>query len=194
MNKTYPPKPIKFKPLIWDEERVNTLIKMISEGYTGAEVGNVLGCTRNSVLGMVHRLRKKAARQGTPILGLGTANDGQRRHGPSDSPRQIKIAIPKITNPALASKATLALPTTSFLKSKSSECRFMYATRNEDGTWDMCGRPTEGNLPFCPGHAELIYVPVKPKSETVSPDFVMKKKAFRTLPSFITPVLPEDIS
>lgn len=40
----------------WDDERIETLRALWTDGQTASQIGEVLGCTRNAVIGKVHRL------------------------------------------------------------------------------------------------------------------------------------------
>lgn len=171
----------------WTEDRLKTLVRMFAQGHTGTEIGKTLGCSRSAALGMIHRLRKKSKAYGVDVKGLTyRASEVKRQNSTGPKPKRIIVA--------LEPPPDLQEPLTSFLQVLPSQCRYMYPTRNADGTGDVCGRPAKGSLAFCAGHAKLIYIPIKSRSETQTPPFTIKKKKFTPLPSFMAPVTPEEIS
>jgi GcrA cell cycle regulator len=44
-----------YHPYFWTEDRVKQLIRLISDNLTASEVGKVLGCTKNMVIGKCYR-------------------------------------------------------------------------------------------------------------------------------------------
>jgi GcrA cell cycle regulator len=40
----------------WSNERVELLLTLFAEGLSARQIGNELGCTRNAILGKIHRL------------------------------------------------------------------------------------------------------------------------------------------
>lgn len=40
----------------WTDERCEKLISLLKEGLSGSQIGGVLGCTRNAVIGKAHRI------------------------------------------------------------------------------------------------------------------------------------------
>ena len=62
--------------MFWTDERVQELTRMTREGKVFREIAEILGCTRNAVIGKVHRLglhvqvpvsKKAAARRRAPL-------------------------------------------------------------------------------------------------------------------------------
>ena len=55
---------------VWPEDRVERLLKLRREGKTASEIGGLLGCSRNAVIGKLARLPEKVAvPSGTQRLG-----------------------------------------------------------------------------------------------------------------------------
>lgn len=40
----------------WTQEQIATLLILKKEGYSASQIGKKLGCTRNAVIGKLHRL------------------------------------------------------------------------------------------------------------------------------------------
>jgi GcrA cell cycle regulator len=62
--------------MFWTDERVEQLTKLTREGKVFREIAEILGCTRNAVIGKVHRMglhaqvpvsKKAAARRRAPV-------------------------------------------------------------------------------------------------------------------------------
>ena len=51
------PKPNEVPDFDWDEDAVNKLRHYHGAGLSASQIGGILGTTRNSVIGKIHRLR-----------------------------------------------------------------------------------------------------------------------------------------
>lgn len=71
--------------VFWTEEKIEAARRLLADGYTASMVGRVIGCSRNAVIGKIHRLEKA---EGTRIA---------RRIAPSrpNCVRRIKARKPK---------------------------------------------------------------------------------------------------
>lgn len=139
---------------------VQKVLALWREGKTGTEIANMIGKTRGSVMGIVHRERKKGE--------LGLVRIGERNKFPAARPepkiknkrilREIRLGVrppPEIPQPAFKGLTILDL--------RSDSCRYIV---EESDAWTTlyCGLPkTKGS--YCDDHARLCYTPVTGKSE-----------------------------
>jgi len=76
--------------MAWTQERVEALRKLWAEGKSGGEIAGVLGITRSTVMGKIHRLKlPKRATKSTTRRALAFAR------------RERRIAPPRTTSPII---------------------------------------------------------------------------------------------
>lgn len=47
----------------WTEGRIAMMLKLLAEGHSAESTGNYIGCSRNAVIGKVHRLERETGQQ-----------------------------------------------------------------------------------------------------------------------------------
>jgi hypothetical protein len=155
----------KEKKLTKEEDKI---IKLWESGYSGTQIAVELGVTRNTVMGKVYRLRKRA------LMSYG--------HEKMKSRPDIKIALPKV-NPKQAKipQKTAALPVkrkawvptpdpsvvapsgngVTFWGLKPGMCR--YSTSGDSlATYRFCCEPAV-KMSYCTEHYAICFVPPMPK-------------------------------
>jgi hypothetical protein len=132
----------------WTEKRVAALTRMISEGMTALQASIELGCTRNAVIGKVHRGKGK----------YGTL--AGRSYVPSPKNVAPKI-VPKI-NPKVVKRKEGAI--TFWQAVDERRCAYAIDLKCEDGPEMMvCGGPIKDrhaptgriSRSFCERHYKL---------------------------------------
>lgn len=161
----------------WTDEAVAAMREMWRLGLPSAGIGLVLDCTKNAVLGRVHRMQLET--RGSP-LGKGW-NPGQPRAPRAKAPRQVvvqavqaprpaPVAAPAAAalRPAPAAPATTPLPVMApeppaeppvvFRARKGGECVWPMwgeATRGQPGYGQFCCASTEPGRSYCPAHRQV---------------------------------------
>ena len=127
----------------WNDEMDAVVKKFWLTKTTLQAIGDMLGVSRNAVIGRAHRInlptRAPVRTQGTPRT---------RRPSAFIAPKdKIKIAVEANIEP-------LCAPETFPGKGK---CLYMHGDPSQSG-WQFCGHDTNGKN-FCAYHAQRVYVP-----------------------------------
>lgn len=145
----------------WTPERVEILTTMANEGKSASEIGAVVGCSRNAVLGACHR-------RGMSTRGIAAA--------PGRPPRKPKVArnrplkktrvVERPSGPPVellavegTSLRTVAVETlnVALLDLAAHHCRFPVEIAGEPMRY--CGRPKVTDSSYCHAHHALCCVP-----------------------------------
>lgn len=158
----------------WNDERVELLKKLWSEGLSASQIASELGeVTRNAVIGKVHRLglsgRAKAAPAPVRPRTKASRPEGQeaRPHRPAtigntalaqepeEAPEEAPAPAPETTATVLpmAQRCTI-------MNLTESTCRW---PMGEPGTesFHFCGGKSNPGMPYCAHHARIAYQPVQ---------------------------------
>jgi GcrA cell cycle regulator len=140
----------------WSEDSIARLRRYWDEGLSLSEIGRLLGTTKNSAMGKVHRLGLTL--RGSPITpssGAQRAPVVKRVHGPTLAPLVSTIAAataPKEEKP----KAAYAPPK---LLMSSEGCLYPIGDPGSPG-YHSCGKPRPIDKPYCDTHQAICYVRV----------------------------------
>jgi GcrA cell cycle regulator len=141
---------------MWTDERIELLQRLWGQGFSASQIANQLqGVTRNAVIGKLHRLGKRE--RATTVRVRSSAGAAARRQAPPQTRRTERregvlewTARPRrlfaLEEPGLATCVTLA----------AHMCRWPIGDPDESG-FTFCGRPSDGERPYCQGHARLAY-------------------------------------
>lgn len=165
------------------DEMIKIMIDMWNNGKTGAEIAKEVGKTRNSVMGLLQRLRIKGFLQ---YKKTADRNDEQIIHKIvlSRKNKQVTIADARlpITKPiVLPRKKLMKPPGITLLELNIDTCRYILDTPQFEKVF-YCGEQVEHGS-YCAKHGALCYV--KPYKEQVrdSHDYSIK--------SYPTPIYTE---
>ncbi|MFG1403146.1 GcrA family cell cycle regulator [Xanthobacter sediminis] len=161
----------------WNDERVELLKKLWSEGLSASQIANELGdITRNAVIGKVHRLGLSGRAKSSA-----SAVRPQRPNRPESPRDQTRPQRPMVQgNTALAAEiddlpeeapAPAPKPVASDnVVSLGQRCTIMNLTEStcrwpvgEPGTesFYFCGGKSNPGMPYCTQHARIAYQPVQ---------------------------------
>ncbi len=126
----------------WTPERIAEITRLWDEGLTTAEIGKMVGVSKNAVVGKAHR------------LGLPARPSPIRRNNGSSTPvsRPVAKAPPK-------SVRQIALSTS------GACCKWPFGHPGE-ADFHFCGSRALVNKPYCPEHYQMAYLPARPKGES----------------------------
>jgi len=136
----------------WTEPRTEKLKELWDSGYSCSEIARMIGdCTRNSVIGKVHR------------LGLG------RRRTTVRKKKITKIARLAPRRPAKPLRTWANVPYEPFTPAPEQltatktihelephDCRWPIGNPGEDG-FGFCGREKHPGIPYCACHARIAF-------------------------------------
>ena len=154
----------------WNDERVETLKKLWSEGFSASQIAAQLGgVTRNAVIGKVHRLG--LAGRAKPAAASGTSAARPRKpRGASPGLRVSRAVVRGNTalaqayevefepEPELSNNVIPLGQRRSLLELTENTCRWPLG---DPGNPEVvfCGGQTISSLPYCAFHARLAYQP-----------------------------------
>jgi GcrA cell cycle regulator len=153
----------------WTDERISELTKLWNEGLSTAEIGKLLGISKNAVVGKAHRLRLAA--RPSPI----------RRMAVRPATPRVPRAARSTALPVLPQAATMAAPAKPAAVAPApqpaprqrvevpamqlSNQRCMWPVGHPgDGDFHFCGDRALVGKPYCAAHCAVAYVKAKPKS------------------------------
>ncbi len=148
----------------WTDERISELTRLWNDGLSTAEIGKVLGISKNAVVGKAHRLRlaarpspirRMAVRPATPRL--------PRVARPAALPQSATMT-PQVAA-APPAPAAVRPPRVEVPAAQLSNQRCMWPVGHPgDGDFHFCGDRALVGRPYCAPHCAVAYVKAKPKA------------------------------
>lgn len=129
------------------------IIKLWKKGYSGSQIGKVVGITRNAVMGRVFRLRKAGV-----DVDSRTVEAVQKYEEVKKNYRKPRVALPK--KEAEQQELTYGIP---FQRLVSGACRYVI-NEGSAANYIFCGLPADMGA-YCKHHYKLCYVPVERKKD-----------------------------
>lgn len=142
----------------WSDEAIAMLKKLWLEGYSGSEIGKHMGCSRNAIIGKIHR------------LGLGQNGRKKRPDNKVPPPKPGKMPIlfrskpikkmvvkPEVPKPVEAPPVVpLYIP---LVELENSQCHAI--VEHNAGGARYCGHATVKDTSWCEYHFEQYTQPAK---------------------------------
>jgi GcrA cell cycle regulator len=128
----------------WTPERIAEVTRLWDEGLTTAEIGKLVGVTKNAVVGKAHR------------LGLPPRPSPIRRQGGAGASGTVM--------PRPVAKAP-ARPVRQIALSTSGACCKWPFGHPGEAEFRFCGSPALANKPYCPEHYQMAYLPARARGE-----------------------------
>jgi len=125
----------------WTPERIAEVTRLWDEGLTTAEIGKIVGVSKNAVVGKAHRLGLPA--RPSPIL---------RNGGGGKS----------LATPRPVAKVPVKPARQIVLSTSGACCKWPFGHPGESG-FHFCGSAALLNKPYCPEHYQMAYLPARPK-------------------------------
>lgn len=161
----------------WNDERVEALKKLWTEGLSASQIANRIGgVTRNAVIGKVHRLGLSGR---APTSRTAVARPRPRIAAPRRpaKPRFAAIGPVAIKNhfqleaePYVSSYEEIDIPLAerkSLLDLADSSCRWPIGDP-QLAAFHFCNRSKMSGLPYCEYHARRAFQPVQPRRRDTS--------------------------
>ena len=151
--------------MAWDEQRVEQLKQLWSEGLSASQIASKMGgVTRNAVIGKVHRLGLSGrATPAKPQRGR-TYEARSQNDFTSESPAQVeeKPIISEPEFPAAPLHTGGDLTTVATLK--NNMCKWPVGDPASD-EFHFCGRPAAPGKSYCDYHAAMAFQPSNRKPD-----------------------------
>jgi GcrA cell cycle regulator len=159
----------------WTEEKVTVLTALRDQGYSCSQIGDVIGMSRNAVIGKVHRLKlstpRKEKRSGGMVKPTRRSETGLHRkrvltpriiemRRPAEKKRAVEPA-PVAILPNVPPSVT-GVPGVSLLDLKPHHCRW---PNGDVGSPDFhfCGDRRVDGRPYCRSHCQIAYASISPR-------------------------------
>ena len=157
----------------WTEERITELTRLWNDGLSTAEIGKLLGISKNAVVGKAHRLR--LASRPSPIRRMAIRPSAPRvpretrmatmpslpQTAAMTPPKSPTIAVAPVAAPApQPMRARIETPT---LQLSNQRCMWPVGHPG-DSDFHFCGERALVGKPYCVGHCSVAYVKAKLKS------------------------------
>ena len=126
----------------WTPERIAEITRLWDEGLTTAEIGKMVGVSKNSVVGKAHRLGLPA--RPSPI---------RRSNG-----NTAKVARPVAKAPVKPMRQIV-------LSTSGACCKWPFGHPGE-ADFHFCGSLALVNKPYCPEHYHMAYLPARSKGDS----------------------------
>ena len=162
---------------MWDADTIGRLRDLHGEGMSGKQIAVELGCSRNAVLGKLHRLGllKRVAIPDGP-----QAKPVRRERRRAQSTVGVAKAPPstKLLRPRVVVVEDAARPPISFMELRNGRCRWpMWGSWCESAAtatepfFDLerdrfCGGRSVVGSPYCKNHAALSYQPLQQRKSS----------------------------
>ncbi|WP_296203613.1 GcrA family cell cycle regulator [uncultured Hyphomicrobium sp.] len=149
--------------MAWNEERVDLLKKLWSEGLSCSVMANRLGgVTRNAVIGKVHR------------LGLsGRVTTQRMKYRKRARAKKIRtdgrVFAPTFAREPLPPEPSRPAKLFKLADMEDHQCRYVFGDPRGSHEWGYCGCEKMPGSSFCPGHHGKVWqgVPVRSKSADI---------------------------
>lgn len=150
----------------WTEDEQRFALALLAQNKSCSQIGLALGRTRNSVLGLLHRLREANAPSATPEPEPAPELAPAPRPAPASflpEPQPLRSFMRAPADPAAAAAAADEPPPEAGLLEiadlRDEHCRWPYGTPATP-EFRYCGRPRRQGYGFyCGPHAKLAYTP-----------------------------------
>src|SRR5262245_727228 len=156
--------------MTWNDERVDTLKKLWSDGLSASQIaGRLGGVTRNAVIGKVHRLglagRATTSRIKThrlPRVRTQAAKRGlmrPRQNGIANSP--LKTLYLADSEPYVSPAEELVIPLNErkYIQTLTESCCRWPIGDPQQSQFHCCGKKKIPGLPYCEVHARRAFQP-----------------------------------
>ena len=158
--------------MAWNDERVDLLKKLWSDGLSASQIaGRLGGVTRNAVIGKVHRLG---------LSGRATTSR-MKSHRPrarsQTAKRQMKPRFANVGNPALRQlylgdtepytppieEVEIPLKERKYIQTLTESCCRWPIGDPQHADFHFCGKGKVTGLPYCEPHARRAFQPPQPR-------------------------------
>ena len=128
----------------WTPERIAEVTRLWNQGLTTAEIGRLVGMSKNAIVGKAHR------------LGL------QPR--PSPIKRGVRVARPpRSSEPRVHVERPIAPPVQLVISTNGATCKWPLGHPGEP-EFSFCGQPAVEGKPYCVEHYTRAYIQAKPRT------------------------------
>ncbi|MGB0785795.1 MAG: GcrA family cell cycle regulator [Alphaproteobacteria bacterium] len=139
----------------WTDDDIEKLKKLWSEGHSTAEIGRLIGKSKNAVVGKAHRLNLAA--RPSPIKKSAVTPKA------IDSPKSAPISMDAPVEMAPVNSEAV-VGNSKVKTAQGPSCQWPYG-HPDDPSFKFCLRPVVPGKPYCAEHCQIAYIPANRKGE-----------------------------
>ncbi len=152
------------EPFAWTDERKARLKELHAGGHSMTVIGGMLGCSRNAVVGKIHRMGlapggRRTVEDVTKVVARQAAKTiRSRQKNRFPRPTMHSKPLPKPSEPPVE-WAPLMIPLEALT---DAVCKWPIGDAHPFG---FCGHRSWNSLPYCEYHSRVAYQPVDRRAE-----------------------------
>ena len=147
----------------WDDNNVSKLRELWDQGLPTAQIGKLLGFTKNAVVGKAHRIGLE--RRPSPIRRTTVKPDRKKARSPIIPKLNFEVKKDEVKENPVHQQTFQPLVKNLFTKSVKRGCEWPEGHPDESD-FKFCGKERFEDKPYCIDHCAVAYViPEKEESE-----------------------------
>jgi len=147
----------------WDDNNVSKLRELWDQGLPTAQIGKLLGFTKNAVVGKAHRIGLE--RRPSPIRRTAVKPDRKKARSPIIPILNFEIAKDEAKKIPIVEQSFQPIIKNHFTKNVTRGCEWPEGHPDETD-FKFCGKERFEDKPYCINHCAVAYViPEKEESE-----------------------------
>ena len=147
----------------WDDNNVSKLRELWDQGLPTAQIGKLLGFTKNAVVGKAHRIGLE--RRPSPIRRTAVKPDRKKARSPIIPKLNFEVKKDEVKENPVHQQTFQPLVKNLFTKSVKRGCEWPEGHPDESD-FKFCGKDRFEDKPYCIDHCAVAYViPEKEESE-----------------------------
>ena len=147
----------------WDDNNVSKLRELWDQGLPTAQIGKLLGFTKNAVVGKAHRIGLE--RRPSPIRRTAVKPDRKKARSPIIPKLNFEVKKDEVKENQVHQQTFQPLVKNLFTKSVKRGCEWPEGHPDESD-FKFCGKERFEDKPYCINHCAVAYViPEKEESD-----------------------------
>jgi GcrA cell cycle regulator len=147
----------------WTPERINELTRLWSEGLSTAEIGKMLGISKNAVVGKAHRLQLSSRPSPIRRMSVRPLVPRIREPRPAAQRNAAAFQLAGLEPATTSAPAPKPQPEPRVLELSNQKCMWPVGHPGEE-SFHFCGERALVGKPYCVTHCAVAYVKAKPKA------------------------------
>ena len=154
----------------WDDNNVSKLRELWDQGLPTAQIGKLLGFTKNAVVGKAHRIGLE--RRPSPIRRTAVKPDRKKARSPIMPKLNFEVKKDEVKENPVHQQTFQPLVKNLFTKSVKRGCEWPEGHPDESD-FKFCGKERFEDKPYCIDHCAVAYV-IPEKEETEKQQIVQR--------------------
>ena len=147
----------------WDDSNVSKLRELWDQGLPTAQIGKLLGFTKNAVVGKAHRIGLE--RRPSPIRRTAVKPDRKKARSPIIPKLNFEVAKNEVKEKPVHQQSFQPVVKNLFTKNTKRGCEWPEGHPDESD-FKFCGKERFEDKPYCIDHCAVAYViPEKEEAE-----------------------------